>query len=139
LPIIARYSLLIFAYGVLMGCTGNSDPNRDQPMDEAIELAVSASHDEGILIGNPTEADAKLMALYQAEEELTHWGAVFPTVEDYPSPDTPVWVVSILGSGVRPGPAGSDKSEQCLDIRVIVPHGSSDELALFGKAGSGCR
>ena len=64
---------------------------------------------------------------------LTDWGAVFAEFPDYPPPDTPVWVVEILGEGIERGPPGTDNAKRCLDIRVIVLEEQQEELVLFGK------
>lgn len=78
------------------------------------------------------------MTLDEAESELTAWGAVFAEFAEYPEPDTPVWVVEILGRGVQPGPPDVDRGEECLDIRVVVIQETMEELVLFGKPASGC-
>jgi hypothetical protein len=105
-----------------------------------IQVALTASNEEGILSGEADNVRAAAMTLAEAEERLTAWGAGFPEyVADYPPSDTPVWVVEILGEGVQPGPPSqSDRGKECLDIRVIVLEELREELVLFGKPSDDC-
>lgn len=123
----------------LFGCSGGSPSDDRSPAEiQASGIAIAAAVDEGILDGDPSSVTADRMTLTQAISELTEWGADFPEVADYPPADTPVWVVAIKGRGLPPGPPGADISEECLDLRVIVPEEAGVELALFGKPSDGC-
>lgn len=104
-----------------------------------MQVAIAASRGEGILVGEPRSVRATAMTLHEAEDNLTAWGADFPEfIADYPSPDTLVWVIEILGRGVQPGPPAVARGKECLDIRVIVLEETMEELVLFGKPSDEC-
>jgi hypothetical protein len=131
---------LIGAAVITAACGSQSTPGPQGSLQATVvEVAVAASRGEGILHGEPRSVRAAPMTLDEAEGVLTAWGADFPEfIADYPPPDTPVWVVEILGRGVQPGPPDIDRQEECLDIRVIVLPEEGHELALFGKPSDGC-
>lgn len=104
-----------------------------------IQVAVTASTEEGILVGEARSVRAAAMTLEEAEQQLTAWGATFPEfIADYPPADTAVWVVEILGEGVPPSDPSIETGEECLDIRVIVLEQQREELVLFGKPSDDC-
>jgi hypothetical protein len=130
---------LLVAALIFLACSSQADTKpRPSAESAAIEVALTASREERILIGEPDSVRASGMTLNEAEEVLTGWGAVFAEFADYPEPDTPVWVVEVLGTGVQPGPPDVVRGEECLDIRVIVVEETMEELVLFGKPTDGC-
>jgi len=129
--------LLVIALSLACGARAGSRP-KSSAEAAAIEVALTASAEERILVGEPRSVRAAAMTLEEAEQQLTAWGAAFAEFADYPPSDTPVWVVEILGEGVQPGPPDSDQLERCLDIRVIVLEQQREELVLFAKPGDDC-
>jgi hypothetical protein len=105
---------------MIAGCGGGGREAASEEEAAAIEVAIRASREEGILLADPIRAGGEAMPLDAAERELSAWGAVFADFADYPPPDTRVWVVEILGEGVQPGPPGGGQERECLEIRVVV-------------------
>ena len=138
-------AMRILAYGCLgalatLAFASCGDGNQALPPEgrSAMDVALRASRAEGVLSGDAKETGASRMTLREAQEVLTGWGAVFAEYADYPSLESTVWVVSILGEGVPPAPPRGQAGEECLDVRVIVLEGQQEELHIFGKPGSGC-
>jgi len=80
----------------------------------AVDVALNASRAEGVLSGDAKETDASRMTLSEAQAVLTGWGAIFAEYADYPSLESTVWLVRILGKGVPPCAIANQWGIRCV-------------------------
>lgn len=137
---------LALASSISCGSSGSSNsptPTVSRPVNEAlaIDVALIGSHAEGVLLGDPQSTLAELLPYAAAQTQLETWGAVFPDMPNLPGDDDPMWLVTLVGYGDRPGPAQIEpesSEHECLEIKVLVPDGAREELALFGNESDAC-